>query len=76
MKYVGKAQVKRVKKFLRDDPRGAVKILVQSAALATVSSSGCDFFCYFSIFKRNERNENYFSFPSERRKYVFILKEK
>jgi len=49
MKYVGKAQVKRVKKFLRDDPRGAVKILASSAALATVSSSGCDFFCNFSI---------------------------
>jgi hypothetical protein len=49
MKYVGKAQVIWRKNFTRGRFEDAVKILAKNAALATVSSSGCDFFCNFSI---------------------------
>ena len=43
MKYVGKAQVRCVKKFLRGRSEDTVKILAASAVLATVSSSGAEF---------------------------------
>jgi hypothetical protein len=47
MKYVGKKRVMRVKNFFLE--RSGIKNLVKSEAFATVSSSGCDFFCNFSI---------------------------
>jgi len=65
MKYVGKARVMSVRKFLCGNP---LEILVKNEALATVSSSGATFFCNFSYL---ERKVNY-EFQSYNPKFKLI----
>ena len=56
MKYVGRAQVMSVKKFLLE--RSGIEILAKNAALATVSSSGASFLSSRFLLRKKKCGNN------------------